>query len=261
MIFSVLAFPMAIGAIALLLVFTITWLIQRRTNNAAIVDAVWSASFPLLAILYFSLSEDASRPKLIMLVMVFVWGMRLAIHLFVRTLGHPEDVRYTALREQWGNRQQWMMLRFFLFQGILALILSLPFVLVMVNSSAELKWMEWTGIGIWIIAVAGESVADWQLKDSNQSRQIKEKSARQDFGIIHDIRIIFSRWLVWVSFFIFALGSPWGWLSVISPAGILYFLLKVTGIPYTEIQMIKSRGQAFIDYQRSTSSIVPWFKR
>lgn len=67
----------------------------------------------------------------------------------------------------------------------------------------------------------------------------------------------FFEWLIWVSYFIFALGSPWGWLSIICPLAILYFLLKVTGIPYTEAQMIKSRGQAFIDYQKTTSAFVP----
>jgi len=31
--------------------------------------------------------------------------------------------------------------------------------------------------------------------------------------------------MIWVSYAIFALGSPWGWLGLISPALMLYFLL------------------------------------
>jgi steroid 5-alpha reductase family enzyme len=39
------------------------------------------------------------------------------------------------------------------------------------------------------------------------------------------------------------------------------FLFKVTGIPYTEAQALKSRGEAYREYQRTTSSFIPWFPR
>jgi steroid 5-alpha reductase family enzyme len=41
----------------------------------------------------------------------------------------------------------------------------------------------------------------------------------------------------------------------------LFFLLRVTGIPYTEQQSLRSRGDAYREYQRSTSSFVPWFPK
>jgi len=67
--------------------------------------------------------------------------------------------------------------------------------------------------------------------------------------------------LMWVSYFVFALGSPYGYIAVISPAIILYLLLKVTGIPTTEKQSLKTKGEAFKKYQASTSVFVPWFKK
>lgn len=66
---------------------------------------------------------------------------------------------------------------------------------------------------------------------------------------------------MWVSYFVFALGSPYGYLAIISPAIILYLLLKVTGIPMTEEQSIRSRGDAFREYQKRVSVFVPWFKK
>ena len=41
----------------------------------------------------------------------------------------------------------------------------------------------------------------------------------------------------------------------------LYTLLKVTGIPYTERQALTSRGDDYRAYQRSTSAFVPWFPK
>jgi len=64
-----------------------------------------------------------------------------------------------------------------------------------------------------------------------------------------------------VSYFVFALASPYGYIAIISPAIILYLLLKVTGIPLTEQQSLKTKGEAFKRYQESTSVFVPWFKK
>jgi len=42
---------------------------------------------------------------------------------------------------------------------------------------------------------------------------------------------------------------------------ILYFLLGVTGIPATEAQALRSRGDEYLAYQRSTSAFIPWFPK
>jgi steroid 5-alpha reductase family enzyme len=49
-------------------------------------------------------------------------------------------------------------------------------------------------------------------------------------------------------------------VAIYCPALMLYFLLRVTGIPLTERQSLKSKGEKFRDYQRTTSMFVPWFK-
>jgi acetyl esterase/lipase len=58
---------------------------------------------------------------------------------------------------------------------------------------------------------------------------------------------------------VFALASPWGWLAIVGPASILYLLLRVTGIPMTEEQSLRSRGDAYRRYQKTTSAFLPWF--
>ena len=39
------------------------------------------------------------------------------------------------------------------------------------------------------------------------------------------------------------------------------FLLKVTGIPATEAQSLKSKGDLYREYQRTTSVFIPWFPK
>ena len=71
----------------------------------------------------------------------------------------------------------------------------------------------------------------------------------------------FFEWLIWVAYFVFALASPWGWAAVIGPASILFLLLRVTGIPLTEEQSLRSKGDAYRRYQQTTSAFVPCFPK
>ncbi|MEI6862226.1 MAG: DUF1295 domain-containing protein, partial [Verrucomicrobiota bacterium] len=50
-----------------------------------------------------------------------------------------------------------------------------------------------------------------------------------------------------------------GWVAVVGPASMLWLLLRVTGIPLTEQQAIRSKGDAYRRYQQTTSAFVPWF--
>lgn len=249
------------GAGILVVVFTIVWVIQMRTKNAAIIDPVWSLCFPLLAIVYF-IPGGATVPKIIFLAMIVIWGLRLGIHLLTRVLKEEhEDVRYAALRREWGGKQNLFMLRFYYYQAILALVLSTPFVLVMTDSPTDLSVFHITGVLIWVIAVCGESIADAQLKVFKADPNNKGKVCEKGLWYYSRHPNYFFEWLIWVSFFVFALGSPFGVVSIICPLLMLYFLLKVTGIPYTEIQSVKSKGQAYIEYQKTTSAFVPLPKK
>ena len=252
---------LTIGGIVLLILFTLTWLFQLRTKNAGIVDTIWSVSFPLLVVIYFFRAEGYLPRQSLISIMVVIWGLRLASYLLFRTLGHREDSRYRALRESWGDKQNIMMLRFFYFQAGLALILSFPFALIMVNADPEIKWIEWTGAGLWLVGLLGESTADYQLRGFKADPANEGKICNHGLWYYSRHPNYFFEWLIWVSYFITALGSPWGVLTIICPLAILYFLLKVTGIPYTENQMIKSRGQAYVEYQQTTSAFIPLPKK
>jgi steroid 5-alpha reductase family enzyme len=71
----------------------------------------------------------------------------------------------------------------------------------------------------------------------------------------------FFEWLIWIAWLVFALGSPHGWIAFICPVLMLYFLFRVTGIPATEAQALRSRGEDYRRYQQTTSAFVPWFKK
>ena len=257
---SVYLMMLGVAGVFLLTAFTLAWLIQLKTKNGAIADVIWGLSFPIAAVVYFYLAQEVGIRQIILLLLVSLWGLRLAIYLFGRTIGAKEDARYTALRELWGKNQNLYMLRFFYFQALLALVLSLPFVLIM-NNHSKLSLIEITGGVVWLIGLTGETIADNQLKVFKANANNKGRICNHGLWFYSRHPNYFFEWLVWVAYFLIALPSDGGWISFICPLAMLYFLLKVTGIPYTEAHMLKSKGEVFARYQETTSAFFPLPKK
>ena len=109
------------------------------------------------------------------------------------------------------------------------------------------------------MALAGESAADRQLEAFRRDPANRGKTCRVGLWRVSRHPNYFFEWLVWVAYFVFALASPWGWVTIYCPALMLFFLFRVTGIPATEAQALKSRGEDYRQYQRTTSAFFPWF--
>ena len=95
-----------------------------------------------------------------------------------------------------------------------------------------------SGAGIWLVSMIGEAIADLQLHNFKKNPANAGKTCRAGLWKYSRHPNYFFEWLIWVGYAVFALGSPWGWIGLISPALILYFLLGVTGIPATEAQAL-----------------------
>ena len=138
------------------------WAWQRRTDNAGVVDVLWSAGMAASAVYYAMVLPGAALPRLLVGVMGGLWGARLALHLARRVCSEEEDGRYRNLRKRWNGNQRNFLL-FFLAQALFVVVFSLPFWIAAHNPVAE--WTPWTSFAVlfWVIAVTGESIADRQL--------------------------------------------------------------------------------------------------
>lgn len=64
----------------------------------------------------------------------------------------------------------------------------------------------------------------------------------------------------WVCLSFFAGLIPEFWLTVVMPFIMLVFLLKLTGIPYSE-QQARAKKPDYAAYQAKTSAFIPWFPK
>jgi steroid 5-alpha reductase family enzyme len=245
------------GALMLLL-----WVIHLPLRNAAIVDVGWAGGLALLAAIYAAAGDGYPPRAWWMASLAALWGLRLALHLlFARVIGQPEEGRYAELRRRWGGNLPLKFLAFFEFQALLCVVLSVPFLLAAVDPAPGFSVFEYAGAALWLAAWIGESVADWQLKRFKSVPARSGVTCRVGLWKYSRHPNYFFEWLIWVAFALFATGSPYGYLAWISPLLILYFLFRVTGIPATEAQALRTKGEDYRRYQQTTSAFVPWFPK
>lgn len=252
----------ATGTAIVCTLMLVLWLIHLRTGNAGIVDFGWAAGLALLGAHYGLFAGGYGPRRVLIAAMASIWGWRLALYLLTtRVIGHPEEGRYVQLRAEWKTNLPAKFFLFFQAQALLDVLLSIPFLVAAINPALELAAIEWAGFAVWIVAMVMEGLADAQLHRFKSNPANKGKVCRDGLWKFSRHPNYFAQWMIWVGFALFALGSPHGWLGLLSPALILYFLLFVTGIPPTEAQSIRSRGDAYREYQRTTSAFVPWFPK
>ena len=97
----------------------------------------------------------------------------------------------------------------------------------------------------------GRQLSRWRADPAN-----KGKTAKNGLWSWSRHPNYFFEWVTWLGVALVASASPWGWVSWLVPAVLLYLLLRVTGIPATEAQALRSR-EDYAEYQRTTSSFVP----
>jgi steroid 5-alpha reductase family enzyme len=241
-------------------VMAAVFLVARHIRNLSIVDVAWSGLFTPLALLYAALAEGDGARRGLIAALVTLWSVRLAVHLGRRiAAAHPEeDGRYVQLRREWAGRVHVRSFVFFQAQGVLAALLSLPFLIACVDRRPGLGATEIAGAALFAVALLGEALADRQLAAFKADPSHRGRTCRAGLWRYSRHPNYFFEWLVWVAYCVFASASPWGWATVFAPILMFVFLFRVTGIPHTEEQALRSRGDDYREYQRTTSAFVPW---
>jgi steroid 5-alpha reductase family enzyme len=252
---------LGLGLLIAVAYFTLTWAISVRIKNYGLLDVAWSYGVLFLAPLYALYSPGAPAHKWPVVIVGGLWSLRLGTYILFRVLKHhpTEDVRYETLRKRWPGTGMFYL--FFQMQAVLVVIFSLPFLSVSFNPAPHLGALEIAGLALALLSLGGEALADFQMKRFKANPA--NHGAVCQAGLWHYSRHpnYFFESLIWWAFFLVALGSPYGWISLVCPLLMLYFLWKVTGIPLTEEYALKSKGDAYRAYQRTTNAFIPWFPK
>lgn len=245
------------GVVALFM--TAMFVLASWLKRIDLVDVSWGLAFIVAGITAFISGGhmiDQISVQLVILLLVTIWGGRLALSISLRLLRHEEDKRYVSLRKKWkGSVLVNTYLRVFLLQAILATVISTAIIYAGVAESKPLETVTYIGIGVWMVGFFFEVVGDAQLK-----RFIGDKTNRGKLmtkGLWHYTRHpnYFGEATMWWGIWIATLGLPYGWMSIITPLVITYLLLYVSGVPMTEQSSSKKPG--WKTYAARTSKFLP----
>ena len=234
----------------------VLWLVQQRTKNAGIVDVGWALSFAMVVALFAWRATSPVDAWLPIAIVVVAWSTRLTGYLVARGAARsPEEGRYVDLRARWAPHASRKFFVFFQAQAALTGVLSTAFVVPFVANPSH-EALRWTGVAIASIGVIGETIADAQLARFKRTHRGKVC----DVGLWSWSRHpnYFFEWCVWLGYAIYGLAfGTWGLIAIVPQAIILASILGVTGIPPTENQALRGKGEAYRAYQARVSRFIP----
>lgn len=242
------------------LAMAVGWCWQASRENAGIVDVIWTAGIGTSAVWYATVLDGAPLPRVLLGALGGLWSLRLAAHLAPRVLRGPEDGRYRQLRQHWRGSQA-KMFGMFQLQALLVVLFSVPFIAVARNPREGLSPWMLLGIAVWLSSVAGEWIADHQLARFRGDPKNRGLTCRQGLWRYSRHPNYFFEWLHWFAYLALAVGSPLFWLSLSGPAVMYGFLRWISGIPFTEAQALRTRGEDYRRYQAQTPLLFPWFPK
>lgn len=258
--------PLLLAALALALccaAFAACLRVARRLDNYGVVDVLWSYAFAPVVLLYAALAGGWPPRRALLAALVVGWSARLGTHLLRRVAReHPEeDGRYREMRRRWAGDFSRRMTGFFQLQALSVVVLSTPFLLALGRAEPRFTALDWIALALFLVAQTGEALADAQLARFKKDPANRGRVCDTGLWAASRHPNYFFVSLAWLAFALPALPAPGGWLGLIAPLSILGLLLFVTGIPATEDQALRSKGDAYRDYQRRVSAFIPWFPK
>jgi steroid 5-alpha reductase family enzyme len=249
---------LAVSGLSLLAVaalMTVTALVGRRQGRVSVVDTAWGLGFVVVALVAGVVGDGPLWRRLLVLLLVAIWGGRLARHMHTRNQGKGEDPRYEAmLADQPGDPFLVAIRKVYLVQGAAVWFVSLP-LQVSAASGDGLVVVAVLGAAVWLLGVVFETVGDAQL--ARFKADAANKGTVMDRGLWGWTRHpnYFGDSAVWWGLYLVAASAWPGVLTVLSPVVMTYFLVFATGARLLEKEMSKRPG--YPEYQQRTSYFIP----
>jgi steroid 5-alpha reductase family enzyme len=232
-----------------------TWLASVAKRDVSIVDSMWGVFILLATAAYYIAAPDRSARAALMLTLVAAWALRLSIHITLRNRGHGEDRRYQAIRQR--NEPNFAIKSLYLvfgLQALLAWIVSTA-AFAAIAGDEPLNPIDYAGAVLFVIGLAYESIADWQLArfkadESNRGRVMNRGLWRYSRHPNY-----FGEFLVWWGAWLIAAAAG-GWWAITSPLLMSVLLLRVSGVTLLEAD-IHERRPMYAVYQARTNAFFP----
>ncbi|PKN02861.1 hypothetical protein CVU76_02445 [Candidatus Dojkabacteria bacterium HGW-Dojkabacteria-1] len=244
------------GVIFFLQLIFFTYAVIQKTDK--VTDLSYGLTFIVASIASISLaSEYISIYKWLLALLIVVWGLRLAIYLFIRILKTGKDERFDGIREK-----PLKFAGFWILQAISVFIILLPTTYaLLLEQSTHISTFSYIGFLIAILGILLESSADIQKYIFKSKKENRGKWIQSGLWKYSRHPNYLGEILMWLGVFVYVLPyiNDWAIFTVISPMYITYLLLFVTGIPTLEKRDMERYGsnEKYLEYIHNTGILLP----
>ena len=218
------------------------WGLSLRLRDVSIVDVAWGLGFVGVGWVACATGDGDAGRRLLLAVLVSVWGLRLAGYIGRRKLRHPgEDPRYGAWRARHGDRF-WLvsLVTVFGLQAALVWVVSLP-LQGAANAGGALGALDALGVLVWAVGLFFEGVGDAQMARFKADR--RNRGTVMDRGLWRYTRHpnYFGDACVWWGIALIALSAG-AWWTLVGPVVMTLLLTRVSGKDHLERTMSQRPG-------------------
>ena len=242
-------------------IMTLLWMIGEKLTNHSFMDIGYSTSVLLVVafcLLQSSFPEGLGLRHLITFVMVALWSGRLLRHT-IRTNLKVEVQPYVALRQRYGERWKvWSFFHVYMLQGALIWVWTISFAFIMSSEQKSLGALDLVGIGIWLVGYLFQAIGDYQLEMFKKDPANKGALMQKGLWSLTRHPNYFGESVMWAGFFVMALSQPWGWLAVVSPLYVAWFMGYGSAAPGNEKHLRKTRPE-YQEYAQRVPQFFPKF--
>lgn len=256
-----MALEPVLGVLAVMaVVMVVAWAFCLARRNGGWTDVFWTWGSGLTLAAAALWPFEAVQPRQwLVAALVAAWTLRLGLYLTPRVAAGAEDARYAAFREHFGPRYPIGMLWVTMPQALATALLAVSVVLAANQGGPALGPRDILAAAVIALALAGEAAADAQMRRFRADPDNRGRVLNRGLWAWSRHPNYFFQWLGWCAYPVLALepGRPLTWLSLTAPL-VMYGLLRyVSGVPPLEAAMLRSRGEAFREYQQRVSVFVP----
>jgi len=242
-------------AILILVYISLIFVLAQIARDNSVMDIFWGLGFILVAIYSLIQNPEPDLRKWIVSILVIIWGVRLSVHVFLRSRGRGEDFRYRQFRETWKFFILRSYFQIFLLQGIFMFIIASPLYYVDFYSKEPLGFCDTLGLVVFGTGFFFETVADYQLSEFKKKPGNQGKIMTTGLWELCRHPNYFGEALVWWGISFYTLNLPMGWMTLISPIIMTLLLRFVSGVPMLEKKY--SGRPDWEEYKRKTAAFVP----
>ncbi|MDE0652278.1 MAG: DUF1295 domain-containing protein [bacterium] len=244
------------------------WVMSLLTGEFSWVDRLWSVVPPAYCLIVAADLSFRSARVNIMTVLVLLWGVRLTANFAVKGGYQPggEDYRWAYMRGKLSKLQFQLLNVTFICPGqmIIIWLFTSPVHQAWMHSEQPIGWLDYLAIVVFLLLLAGESVADAQMlrfqKNKGRLRDagLEVHKPFMDEGLFRFSRHpnYFCEMGMWVTFYLFAISAS-NQVAHWTGLGFLLLIALFQGSINLTEEISGGKYPGYSDYQATVPRVVP----